>query len=303
MLFVYFIEMAQVRHGNKYKYIKDSFVNSHTKMNIECPTHGSFYQTPRKHIKGQGCPSCHRLHRWEGKKPTTDIFINKALERHGIIYDYSMCVYISMREKVKIICKKHGIFEQKAGVHLAGCGCPFCKDLKGAESNIKNIEKVIIERFNKTHQEIYDYSLSIYRGMRKKVKIICRKHGIFEQTPTNHVSGAGCPACILSRGEKKIEGILTANKISYIRQYKFSDCVYKRSLPFDFYLPTLNACIEYDGRMHFMPCFSMESFIKTQRNDQIKTAFCNNRDIKLIRIPYTTHNIEKYLIDQISFIG
>ena len=54
-----------------------------------------------------------------------------------------------------------------------------------------------------------------------------------------------CPLCkIKSKGEIEVESILKQNYIEYIREYRFGDCKYKKELPFDFYLPNNNICIE-----------------------------------------------------------
>jgi len=61
-------------------------------------------------------------------------------------------------------------------------------------------------------------------------------------------------------------------------------------LPFDFHLPEYNIYIEYDGEQHF----KRYKFEKDDNNlnirklrDQIKTDYCKNNNIKLIRIKYT----------------
>ena len=41
------------------------------------------------------------------------------------------------------------------------------------------------------------------------------------------------------------------NNINYIREKRFKDCKNIKPLPFDFYLPEKNICIEYDGEHHF----------------------------------------------------
>jgi hypothetical protein len=46
------------RHGNKYDYSKAEYVNAKTKVEIICPEHGSFWQTPESHWRGSGCSSC-----------------------------------------------------------------------------------------------------------------------------------------------------------------------------------------------------------------------------------------------------
>ena len=61
-------------------------------------------------------------------------------------------------------------------------------------------------------------------------------------------------------------------------------------LPFDFYLHDYNVCIEYDGIQHFKPIEYFggeEAFQKRQLNDKIKTEYCIDNHITLIRLPYT----------------
>lgn len=53
-----FIEEAQVIHGNKYDYSKAKYINNQIKVEIICPDHGEFWQTPNNHLRGSGCPKC-----------------------------------------------------------------------------------------------------------------------------------------------------------------------------------------------------------------------------------------------------
>lgn len=80
----------------------------------------------------------------------------------------------------------------------------------------------------------------------------------------NHVmyGDSGCPHCKTSKGERRVEQYLKENNIEYNKQYKFKDCKDIRCLPFDFYLPNHNTCIEYDGEQHVRPAFGEDSFIK-----------------------------------------
>ena len=68
----------------------------------------------------------------------------------------------------------------------------------------------------------------------EKVEIICKKHGLFNQTPNTHLIGRGCPKCKKSKGELFIENYLIDNKINYKTQYKFEDLKDKKHLQFDF---------------------------------------------------------------------
>ena len=79
------------------------------------------------------------------------------------------------------------------------------------------------------------------------------------------------------------------NNIAYVSQYRFEDCKNIRTLPFDFYLPDYNICVEYDGELHYksVDYFGGEKALQdTQMRDDIKTQYCINNNIHLIRIPY-----------------
>lgn len=55
-------------------------------------------------------------------------FINKMINVHNRKYDYSLLIYKTLSDKIKIICKSHGEFKQTAGAHSMGQGCPKCGD-------------------------------------------------------------------------------------------------------------------------------------------------------------------------------
>lgn len=98
-----------------------------------------------------------------------------------------------------------------------------------------------------------------------------------------------------SIGEKLINDILTKNCIDFIPQKRFDDCKNILTLPFDFYLPKYNTCIEFDGIQHFKPIefFGGENeFKRLKTNDTIKTEYCRLNNINLIRLPYTLSNEE-----------
>jgi hypothetical protein len=114
--------------------------------------------------------------------------------------------------------------------------------------------------------------------------------------PGNILAGKGCPRCNESHGEKNIGSYLSMNNITYIPQCTFDGCKDKRKLPFDFYLPELNICIEYDGEQHFkaVDYFGGKEGLKIrQLHDQIKTDYCKNNNISLLRIKYDENKEEK----------
>jgi hypothetical protein len=56
-----FIAKAKRKFGDRFDYSKVDYVDRGTNVEIICPIHGSFFQTPHTHlIKGttEGCPKC-----------------------------------------------------------------------------------------------------------------------------------------------------------------------------------------------------------------------------------------------------
>jgi len=273
-------------HGNKYDYSLVNYKGDDIKVKIICPEHGMFEQTPGIHKIGSGCRKCVGLEKLDNK-----IVVNQFKKTHGNKYDYSLIDYKNSATKVKIICPEHGVFQQTPNNHKSGKGCKKCAGLEKL-----NNEKVI-EQFINTHGDKYDYSLINYVNAHSKIKIICKKHGEWKQTPNNHKNGNGCPVCLESSGERKIRNILNDKKIKSIPQYKFKDCKNILQLPFDFYLPDYNICIEYNGMQHYktVEYFGGElGFKKRIVNDKIKKEYCHNNNILLIIIKYN-ESIEKKL--------
>jgi len=232
------------------------------------------------------------------KKLTTESFTLKSKNIHGNKYDYSTVEYINSHLKVKIKCNIHGVFEQKPYCHLNGEGCRKCSDeLKFQKRRHNN--HIFIERAKNIHGNKYDYSMVKYKNTRTKVEIICPKHGTFSQKTPHHLNGTGCPTCKSSKGELMVEKVLLKNNIKYNRQHVFNDCKNIKTLPFDFYLPEHNTCIEYDGRHHFEPIDlwgGKESLEYVTNNDKIKEKYCIDNFINLIRINYKD-DVEKTLLD------
>jgi hypothetical protein len=291
-----FIKKAKKIHGNKYDYSLVNYKNNSTKIKIICPKHGEFIQIPSNHLFNHGCDKCAREYLIKTKTLTTIDFIKKAKEIHGNKYDYSLVNYKNNSTKIKIICPKHGVFEQNPNSHIsAKNGCSKCS------GKSKITIKSLIGRAKEIHGNKYDYSLiSNIKNSTTKVKIICLEHGEFMQTPDAHLNQKqGCPNCRESKGERDIDSFLKKNKILFIKQKTFDTCINPktgRKLKFDFYLPSHNLCIEFDGQQHFKPIkrFGGEiGYNLTIYRDSIKNAFCKKNEIKLLRIKFNEKIINK----------
>ena len=124
----------------------------------------------------------------------TKLFIEKAIVKHGDKYDYSKVEYIKSQEKVIIICKKHGEFQQISTNHIRGNGCNKCA-IENNHNNKKSNTEEFIQTSKEIHGDKYDYSKVVYDKSNIKVIIICKKHGEFKQRPGNHLNGQGCKKC------------------------------------------------------------------------------------------------------------
>lgn len=139
-----FIEKSKKVHGDRYSYDNSIYTKAVNKIEIICKDHGSFWQAPTEHIKGQGCPKCwFSILRKQNRKNliTKDIFLEKAKEAHpDILYDYSKVICDGVMKKIIIGCPTHGDFEQRLNTHLSGFGCRIC----GNSINLK--EKKLLDR-------------------------------------------------------------------------------------------------------------------------------------------------------------
>jgi len=152
-----FIKKAQKIHflydedGNKipkYTYDNVDYKGALRMVNITCPLHGDFPQTPNNHLAGyEGCDTCYS----KRISFNTEDFITKAQKKHNNKdgtpkYTYDNVVYIANDKKVLITCPIHspfhGDFPQRPSDHLQGNGCPWCKETKGE----KRINQILYEK-------------------------------------------------------------------------------------------------------------------------------------------------------------
>lgn len=184
-----FIAEAATIHNNKYNYSKVVYKNSSEKIVVTCKSHGDFLISPHKHLIGQGCRICN------GYVALTQLsFLERSNDKHGKLYDYSKTEVKSKHNKVVIICKLHGEFEQLPSNHIKGQGCPECAQIVRAKSQ-RYTSQEFINSVQTVHLNKYDYSKVNYVNSQTKVEIICPLHGSFNMKPNSHYNGQGCPEC------------------------------------------------------------------------------------------------------------
>lgn len=155
----------------------------------------------------------------------TKSFIERAVSIHGNKYDYSDVVYTLSKNNVKIICKAHGAFEQRASRHLNGSGCKKCS----IDKITMNTES-FLEKSKKIHGDRYDYSLSSCSNARDLVSIVCNKHGVFEQMATLHATGYGCQECARESLRLDASDVLRRFREVHGDRYSYGDFQYRTGM-------------------------------------------------------------------------
>ena len=264
-------DFVDILRENSVIYIK--FVcNKHIEMGV---------QKMRKSNMKRGIKGCQYC---RGVLPA-EMAISKIKEKYPY-YDIQS-EFINLTSRVKCYCKRHdNTWETKPQSLLNGTGCYYCGLEKLSLHNLHTQEEFenIIHKSNPDVEVI-----SEYKGLKEDIKVRCKKCGYEWILNANSLknNGTRCRKCSYTyKGEDAIISILKEMDIRFVHQYSFDDCKDVRPLPFDFYLPDYNYCIEFDGRQHFEPRFGIENFNKTVEHDRIKNKYCKDKDIGLLRIPY-----------------
>lgn len=258
------------------------------KIKCRCKIDDTIWEAhPENLLRGHGCPTCAAQKTSKRMNYTHEYFIDKVKQKTSTIEIQSQ--YVNSSSLVDVFCKICGYrWSTIANNLLQGKGCPKCG------------KKSTGEKLSKSHQEFLRQFFSLRKDItiigeyiNSSTKILCQcnyDNHVWEALPSNLLKGTGCPFCKTSKGENAVEKYLSEQNIVYFKQYRFDDCKNKRTLPFDFYLPECNTCVEYDGEQHFHPVGfggdATTNFERVKYNDEIKNTYCKDHNINLIRIPY-----------------
>jgi superfamily II DNA or RNA helicase len=207
-------------------------------------------------------------------KLDTSIFINRAKTIHKGKYDYSLVKYSNNRTKVKIICPKHGVFEQAPYVHMHPRGCPKCSKKYVSWSTDSLKEAGFESKAREIHGSKYDYSKVDYINNSTKVMIICPKHGLFNQTPQAHLKGQGCRKCYDELKKKdRLESFITKAQKTHNNKYDYSEVEYvNKETPVKIICPDHGAFKQRPGNHLAGNGCSICSGIKSNKKNFIKKA-------------------------------
>lgn len=119
----------------------------------------------------------------------TDSFYKEKIQRNNNCYregSFEIVGLIQYGKKVKL-STKYGICYMTVDNLVAG----KCPDIRSAED--KNL--YAINMLKEVHGDLYEYDKLVYINNHSNITIKCKKHGYFEQSFSNHVSGKCCKVC------------------------------------------------------------------------------------------------------------
>lgn len=270
-----------------YILLSTEYKNEKTPLTVKCNNnHEQYITTWNDFQQEKRCAQCY------GNKKLEYDFIKKKIEEAG--YTLISTEYENNRSPIIVKCdKNHEPYETTWDNFQQKRRCKKCyhESQKLKYDYIKQqIEKVG-----------YTLISTEYIGCYFPLEIRCDKNHLYKTTWSTFRQGCRCPKCNSSKGEMVIENYLKNIGLDCISQYRNPHCRNVNLLPFDFYIPSLNLKIEYDGREHDEPIEFFggeENFKKRKINDTIKNKFCIDNKIVLLRINHKHFNdIEKILSD------
>lgn len=280
--------------------VVEQYINAKTKIMHHCLQHDVYWAVaPDDVLRGRGCQQCGKEKYYKSRSKTHDQYVHevKIINPNIIVIGQ----YAGNKTPIEHYCKMHNIFWNiSPNDVLSGCGCSECRKEKISYKKSKTHEQYVAE-LAVVNQDVE--VIGEYLGANIPILHRCKIDGHeWNAQPANLLNGYGCPQCNESSGERKVRQWLQNHNIEYVFQKTFADCKDQKSLPFDFYIPTYNTCIEYDGEQHFRAVDLWggdESFERLQLHDSIKTKYCKNNNIYLLRISYKQNineELEKFFI-------
>ena len=229
-------------------------------------------------------------------------YMSQAKVVHGSKYDYSQA-YVARKRNGSynflyinnIICPIHGLFSQRADVHVKQqCGCPQCA-VHTNELSDDERKEMWVKRCREKFNDRFDYSHFKYVNNDTKGIVVCREHNYaFLTDPWTHLRGSGgCPFCSGSVGEVHIRTWLENHHVAFRAQYRIPNenpLCKRRYLMADFFLPDFNMIVEMNGQQHYHNISFFYSHKWTLQDQQIRDntlrEYCKVHHLRLLEIKY-----------------
>ncbi len=203
-------KVALLTEQGKLKMISPEYRGMDEKLTFECSEDGIFQTTPRLFMKNRyGCPECGVRARIANQKEVSLLKLKETLPQRYPELNFDWDSYQGYELPISFECRDHGAGEARVSIlDLAASkyGCQKCALEKKGVSKTSGYRASFEELADKKHNGRYSYYMESFVDSRTKMNIGCQDHGVFEQTPAEHLYGKGCPTCgALRAGQEKRE--------------------------------------------------------------------------------------------------
>ena len=226
------------------KLISTEYISLHKPLDIQCGECGVIY--PKTfyyyHDRDMRCLKCFSENQYSQQE------VENIIAKAG---DKCEGKFISVNHYLSIKCGKcEKIFEMQFRHYLNGSRCSDC------------VAKEVGRLFALSYDTVRDYICDCgdflvsetYYNYYGPLEICCgRCNHVYTKTFAQFKAKGRCDQCRdpMSRGERRVATCLTTKSLDYEYEYIFDDCRYILPLPFDFYIPSLSMCIEFQGQQHY----------------------------------------------------
>jgi len=250
-----------------YQLLSDTYINTQTKLKIQCPKGHKFEMIFKSFKKGHRCSTCYR-----NKIRLTYDHVKDFIEKEG--YQLLSKTYKNNQTKLKIQCPEGHLWETTFGRFQQGIRCAHCYQ----------------QNHNLTYDHVKSYIESFecallskkYIGDKNKLKIQCSEGHIWHTSWNNFkTKNSRCPICYnestSSRQEKELQDYIESIGYNIVRndRTQIINPLTGKNLELDIWIPDKNKAIEYNGTY-------WHSFEKRKINDKIKSYQCKQKGIDLL---------------------
>lgn len=269
---------------NKYGDMLVEYTGTKNKMKVKCRNEHTYDMLLSHYRRGDMCPGCKENSK-NNELEREYIRMKNRIENCGHILKSKR--YKGYNGYIKIICPANHKYKSQIYRFDNGQRCRECAILNTADIVRLKYDEVV-NRIKERGDELISKE---YVHCNNPLEIKCGDcQNIFVKTLSKYMNSAGCNKCrCMSTGEKLIMQYLDKHNIRYDMQKTFEGCKNERLLRFDFHFIDYNANGEFNGKQHYEPIEhfgGLETFLETQKRDNIKKKFCLDNKIKLLEISY-----------------
>lgn len=269
--------------------LSEEYRNNREPLLFRCRCGAEFWKSWNE-FQDQGhnlCNACAKQEQYDAKR-LDENRVRARLEQYG--YEWISGEYKNQKSKLTVRCScghlRTATFTNLVDQTHSGL-CVSCTRSESQRLSIFSVELFCAMN----DLECLDDS---YVDAHTPMRFRCHCGREFRAAWNNVSSGRQrqCAVCskYVSKGELAVKTWLDAHGFVYEMQKRFQDCGGVRPYPFDFFLPTENLCIEFDGEQHFRAVAfggTEDHFVEQKARDAAKDAYCERKGLRLLRVPYS----------------